>query len=150
MGLGCVTVARICLLAKRNSVTYGVTYPGAPILRNSEGVSEAVGAFSGRRVSRGGTERAAIFARQTRARWRRARVPAFELDWSVGAGHHLECRLSHVMPSTPAAASRFSAWNARCSASGVMWWKSAVRRSFGFLSAAFRIRAAACGTLARH
>ena len=38
----------------------------------------------------------------------------------------------------------------RCSASGVMWWKSAVRRSFWFLSAAFRIRAAACGTLARH
>ena len=31
-----------------------------------------------------------------------------------------------------------------------MWWKSAVRRSFGFLSAAFRIRAAACGTLTRH
>ena len=31
-----------------------------------------------------------------------------------------------------------------------MWWKSAVRRSFGFLSAAFRIRATACGTLARH
>ena len=52
--------------------------------------------------------------------------------------------------STPAAASRFSAWNARCSASGVMWWKSAVRCSFGSLSAAFRIRAAACGTLARH
>ena len=57
--------------------------------------------------------------------------------------------ISHVMPSTPAAASRFNAWNARCSASGVMWWKSAVRRSFGFLSAAFRIRLAACGTLAR-
>ena len=58
--------------------------------------------------------------------------------------------MSHVTPSTPAAASRLKAWNARCSASGVMWWKSAVRRSFWFLSAAFRIRAAACGTLARH
>ena len=57
--------------------------------------------------------------------------------------------MSHVTPSTPAAASRLKAWNAQCSASGVIWWKSAVRRSFGFLSAAFRIRAAACGTLAR-
>ena len=98
------------------------------------GVSEAIGAFSGPRMSRGGTEGAAISARQTRARWRRAHVgavtcvvlyepvvaigktanvggilgdsfpnlgvdqsnggdsPAFELDRSVGAGHHLERR----------------------------------------------------------
>ena len=55
----------------------------------------------------------------------------------------------HTMPSTPAAAVFFSLKKAQRSASVVMWCKSAVSFSCGFLVAACRIRSTACDTLSR-
>ena len=57
--------------------------------------------------------------------------------------------ISHVTPSTPAATSLLREWNASISAGTVMWWRSATKRSFGFLFVACRIRSASCDMISR-
>src|SRR5208337_715274 len=54
-----------------------------------------------------------------------------------------------VTPSTPGAASFLRASNARRSVSGLMWWRSAVNRSFLLCLAACRMRSSAWDTPAR-
>jgi hypothetical protein len=70
------------------------------------------------------------------------------LEW-VNFGAEGLTNLSDCLGITPAAASRLSAKNATRSRSMLMWWESAVNRSFFLCLATCRMRSNACGTRSR-